>query len=224
MTNTFQSQFFINVNSGKEGIINTELQLIFYDMLQNVVLDFFNKFRFLKMVDLIELAKMSTLKTYEAGELIAEEGDIFPFVLGIQKGMIRTYILNADGDEITTRIAKEKDFCSCAFSVIRGEPSMEYLMAIEDCKVIALDIERLRKATENNIRILRLWNDAIMDAFIEAIQRIEFFAVLSPEERYKHLLNEIPDLLQRVPQKYLASYIGVTTVSFSRIRSRVSSK
>jgi hypothetical protein len=65
-----------------------------------------------------------------------------------------------------------------------------------------------------------LYNEGLKEAFREAIMRVEFFTVLSPEQRYKTLLEESPELIQRVPQKYLASYLGITTVSLSRIRNR----
>ena len=77
---------------------------------------------------------------------------------------------------------------------------------------------------KDNIRLLRLWNKALSNTLDSAIQRIEFFCMLNPEERYRHILEENPTLLQRVPQKYLASYMGVTTVSLSRIKTRITAR
>ena len=69
---------------------------------------------------------------------------------------------------------------------------------------------------------MSLYSEGLADAFLEAADRVRFFTLLTPEERYIKMLEESPKLVQRVPQKYLASYIGVTTVSLSRIRKRVS--
>jgi CRP-like cAMP-binding protein len=91
---------------------------------------------------------------------------------------------------------------------------------VEDCKVIAFKTREINELSLENIRILRLLNEGIKEAFAEIVDRVEFFAVLTPEQRYKRLMDESPDLIQRVPQKFLASYIGVTTVSLSRIRNR----
>jgi CRP-like cAMP-binding protein len=175
----------------------------------------------LELKDLVDLYKTTSFTSYKKGGIIAKKGQVFPYVIGIRKGVIRTYILKEDGEEKTIRFAKENDFTTCALSMLKNQPSTEYLDALEDCKVILFDSEKIRKLTAKNIRILRLWNELVMEAFLESIHRIEFFVTLSPEERYRHLLESSPDLIIRIPQKYLASFIGVTTVSLSRIRSRV---
>lgn len=169
----------------------------------------------------MQLVRIAQLRSYKAGEIIAQEGEIFEKVLAIRNGIIRTYVLRTDGEEKTTRLAREGDFAACSSCFIAGDPSVENLQAVEACKVIVLRTAELRSLTHENARLLRLWSDALGDALYDAVQRIQFFTTLTPEERYRQLLAEAPELVQRVPQKYLASYIGVTTVSLSRIRSRV---
>ena len=138
----------------------------------------------------------------------------------IRKGIIRTYIVNEEGEEKTIRLAKEKDFTSCGLSFLHGLASSEYLHALEECKVIAINSKQLDQLSKENPRILRLSYEGLKEAFTEAIFRIEFFTTLTPEARYESIVNKTPELIQRVPQKYLASFIGVTTVSLSRIRNR----
>lgn len=190
--------------------------------MDNQVIEFFKRFGFLRLDDLIEIYKLSSLKSFKEGEVIAEKGQVYNYTIGIRKGIIRTYVLTPGGEEKTVRFAKEGDFTSCANSFLLDQASTEYLMAVEDCKVILMDHKRLKTLGKDNIRILRLINEATADAFSDAVGRIEFFVTLNPEERYTYLLQHSPDLLSRVPQKYLASFIGVTTVSLSRIRSRLS--
>lgn len=139
----------------------------------------------------------------------------------MRKGIIRTYVLSPQGEEKTVRFAKEGEFTSCLESFAGENPSTEFLEVVEDCKVILLDVHRLKRVAQHNIRLLRLLHEGTTEVLIEAVRRIEFFTTLNPEERYRFLLAGNPELLHRVPQKYLASYIGVTTVSLSRIRSRV---
>jgi len=186
-------------------------------------LEHFKRFKFLKIQDLAVVFTFCTVKSFEKGEIIAREGDRFEQVLLVRKGIIRTYLLTPDGEERTIRLAKEKDITSCAASFLYGKPSTEYLAAIEDAKVILVDTKRLREASQKNLRILRLVNECIKEALAEAIMRVEFFTILTPEQRYKRLMEEAPELIQRVPQKFLASYLGITTVSLSRIKSRLSS-
>ncbi len=180
----------------------------------------FKRFGFLNPVDLISLFNCSTLKSFKKGEIIVREGAVCQYVFLIRKGLIRTYVLTPKGQEKTIRLAKEKDFTTCGASFLYGKPSTEYLEALEDCKVIAINLKKLNDLSLKNIKILRLVHEGMKEAFNEAIYRVEFFTVLTPEERYKRLLEESPELMQRVPQKYLASYLGITTVSLSRIRNR----
>ena len=183
-------------------------------------IDAFKRFSFLKPSDLFALFNCSSLKSFEKGEVIAREGEYCAYAFLIRKGIIRTYVLTNDGGEKTIKLAREKEFTSCGASFLNGEPSTEYLQVLEDCKVIAINTRKLNALALENIRILRLVHEGVKEAFNESIRRVEFFTVLTPEQRYKRLLDESPDLLQRVPQKFLASYLGVTTVSLSRIRNR----
>jgi CRP-like cAMP-binding protein len=182
--------------------------------------DAFNRFRFLKIQDLITLFGICSFKSFKKGEILVSEGEFCKYTYLIRRGIVRTYVINVDGDERTIRLTKEKDFSAPSECFLNGKPSTEYLQAVEDCKVIALNTEKLNKLGQDNIRILKLVHEGTKEAFNEAIHRIEFFTTLTAEERYKKLLKEAPDLIQRVPQKYLASYLGVTTVSLSRIRNR----
>ena len=180
----------------------------------------FKRFTFLRLPDLMNLFKISSIKSFKKGDILASEGKYCECTFLIIKGIIRTYVLTEDGTERTIKLAKEKDFTSCWASLMYGKVSTEYLEVLEDCRVIAINTKRLNELSKDNIRILRLFHEGLKEAFKEAILRVEFFTVLSPEERYKLLLEKSPELIQRVPQKYLASYLGITTVSLSRIRNR----
>jgi CRP-like cAMP-binding protein len=184
----------------------------------------FKKFNFLRVSDLAVLLSLSSFKMYSKGETIAQEGDKFEYVLLIRRGIIRNYLLTPDGAERTVKLSKEKDITTSAASFLYGKASTEYLEAIEETSVIMIDTKKLREASEDNIRILRLINEGLKEAFSETIMRIEFFTTLSPEQRYKKIMEHSPELIQRVPQKFLASYLGITTVSLSRIKTRFSSR
>lgn len=191
-------------------------------ILDSSFLDFFKRFKHLQLSDLMQLYKLSSIRHFKSGEIIAEQGTYYLFTLGILKGIIRTFILQENGEEKTVRFAMEHDFTGCAHCILKGEISQENLHAVEDCMVLLFDVERLKKLTDTNIRIAKLWNDSVSDAMLDTVDRIKYFVTMNPEQRYRNILQTKSELLHRVPQKYLASYIGVTTVSLSRIRSRVS--
>lgn len=188
------------------------------------VSSFFEEFKVLKLSDIAKLMRVSSIKRYAAGELIARPGDKFPYSLGIIKGIVRTYVLTSDGEEKTIRLVAEKQVAGCGECILRNEESQEYLEALEDCTVVRIHTPKVYDLAKEELRIMRFYNKAMSEAFYESIQRIQFFVTLSPEERYLQLVKEHPELLQRVPQKYLASFIGVSTVSLSRIRARVAKK
>lgn len=183
----------------------------------------FNRFKFLTFADLLLLFKESSLVSFKKGELIAREGEYVEHSFLVLKGIVRTYVLTSKGDEKTVKLAKEKDFTACAECYLNSKPSTEFLEAVEDCKLIAFKTEKLKDLSKDNINILRLMYEALRLAMIESIDRVEFFTILTPEERYAKLLQEDPGLIERVPQKYLASFLGITTVSLSRIRNRKTS-
>ena len=83
-------------------------------------------------------------------------------------------------------------------------------------------MDKFKRLAKQNIHFMSLHNEGLEDSMLDAIERIRFFIMMTPEERYAQLLRKSPHLIQRVPQKYLASYLGVTTVSLSRIRKRIS--
>lgn len=188
----------------------------------NAVFQFFKLFNHLGLTDLAKLQKISSLHTYQKGEMIASVGQHFQYVVAIRSGIIRTYEVNSSGEERTTRLAIEGDFTSCTASFLENKTSTEYMEAVEDCKVILINIKEFKELTLKYHQFQNLYSEGITDAFLETTDRIRFFTLLTPEERYISMLEENPKLIQRVPQKFLASYIGVTTVSLSRIRKRVS--
>ncbi len=157
---------------------------------------------------------------FKKGEFLAEEGEKCQNVYLIREGIVRTYVMTPAGEARTIRLAREGDFSTANQSFLYGLPSTENLEALLDCKVIAVNIEKLRELEKENVRILRVSHEGLKEAFSEIVGRIEMFTTLTPEQHYSKLLEESPDLIQRVPQKYLASYLGITTVSLSRIRNR----
>ncbi|MCB0734458.1 MAG: Crp/Fnr family transcriptional regulator [Bacteroidetes bacterium] len=186
------------------------------------IFQFFKLFRHLSLSDLAKLQSISRMATYKEGELIAKHGDRFPHIIAIRKGIIRTYELKSDGEERTTRLAVDGDITSCSACFMANKPSEEYLEAVEDCKVILISMDKFKRLAKQNIHFMSLHNEGLEDSMLDAIERIRFFIMMTPEERYAQLLRKSPHLIQRVPQKYLASYLGVTTVSLSRIRKRIS--
>jgi CRP-like cAMP-binding protein len=104
-------------------------------------------------------------------------------------------------------------------SLFTGKPSRKAIQILEDAEIIAINAGQLFKLYDSFPEIERLFRKIFEAAYVETVNRIEGIQFHSAEERYNTLLHEAPDILKRIPLKYVASYLGITQVSLSRIRS-----
>jgi CRP-like cAMP-binding protein len=137
----------------------------------------------------------------------------------INKGIARIYYFK-DDTEITESFAFENSLIARVESLFTGKPSRKGIHVIEDSELVALTAPLLFQLYETFPDIERLFRKIFESAYVETVNRIESLQFHSAEERYTALLNESPDLLKRVPLKFIASYLGITQVSLSRIRGQ----
>ena len=174
---------------------------------------------------LIGLIRNLRIKTFNKGDVLIEkystEGDIF----FIKKGLVRAYFYNENADEITFQIFAEKNFFGNVHSMMLDQPSKFTYEALEKTKAYSLPFDSFRKLMSENAAKLELdKNFMFRSSFSQIFNRMESFVILSPEERYQKYVKEHPNIINRVPDKYIASVLGITPVSLSRIRGRIASK
>ena len=159
-------------------------------------------------------------KIFKKGEHLLEAGKICRYIIFIEEGLVRYYI-NNDGTEQTNYFNKENEFVCDYMSFLPKCPSNVNIQALEDTTVymISFDgIERFYREIRQGERFGRL---AIEQVFLSLISQIVSLYTDSPEVRYRKFLLTYPEIVQRVPQYYIASYIGVKPPSLSRIRKRI---
>ena len=152
-------------------------------------------------------------------EFLLNEGKVCNMLAYVQKGTMRIFH-NIDGNELTCDIILENSFVTDFKSLNNGMASAINIQAIDDCELLVIDKVNLIKLYESNKSVEKFGR--IMAEKI-AIRAIEIAASLSfdkPEIRYKKLLSSQPELFQKVPQKYLASILGISPESLSRIKAR----
>lgn len=138
----------------------------------------------------------------------------------IESGLVRYYV-DKEGEDQTNYFNKEGEFVCVYTSFLPQRPSAISIQALEDCVVwlISFDgIQQFYKEVEYGERFGRL---AIEAVYLNAIAQIASLYTDTPEIRYQNFLRNYPAIVQRVPQYYIASYVGVKPQSLSRIRKRL---
>jgi CRP-like cAMP-binding protein len=135
----------------------------------------------------------------------------------IVEGIVRIYYYKNELD-ITECFAFENSIIARVESLFTNQPSRKAIQIIEDATLIAINAPKLFALYDTFPDIERLFRKIFEAAYVDTVNRVESIQFHSAEERYNALLKDAPNVLQRVPLKYVASYLGITQVSLSRIR------
>ncbi|MCX8530766.1 Crp/Fnr family transcriptional regulator [Chryseobacterium sp. KC 927] len=138
----------------------------------------------------------------------------------IKKGIARTFVFN-DSDETTFSFGKEGDTIISFKSYISNQKGYEDVELLEDCIVYKLNTQDLRKLYNENIEIANWGIRFAENELLKAEDRLLTRQFGNASDRYEVLLKNYPNLLQRVQLGYIASYLGITQVSLSRIRASI---
>lgn len=138
----------------------------------------------------------------------------------IVKGALRIYYYK-DGVDITENFEFENSIVARVESLFSGRPSRKAIQAIEDTELIAINAVQLFALYDTHPGLERLFRKIFEEAHVKTVNRIESLQFHTAEERYNNLLKDHPDVLMRVPLKHIASYLGITQVSLSRIRAKM---
>lgn len=150
---------------------------------------------------------------------LVKEGEICKEIFFLNKGLLRL-LYNKDGDEITAFLFQEKLFASSYSSFLEQTPSIQILESIEESEIIVLPHHFLMELYDRIPKVHILIRIVAEQRFINSQKVLASHLLKSPEERYLEFQANHKDLLQRVPLNIIASFLGITPVSLSRIRNR----
>lgn len=187
------------------------------------MLHFLEMYPFLFPEDLVALANKARKIELKRGQIYIDIGQEQKTIAILSSGLIRIAYLR-DETEITSDFLQENNIVAAYNCILLDRPSNQRFVAMEDCKIYELDFDEFEKITSSNERLVRVGVDMLKILLVSTIKRLETHIADSPEKRYEKLLEKRSDLFRRVPQKYIASYLGITPVSLSRIRSRTLKK
>lgn len=164
------------------------------------------------------------LKFVKKGEFLLREGEICGHIFFVEEGLLKMYSIDKNGKEHIIQFAPERWLVSDRSSLYFNEKSNYYIEAVEDSKVVFLhpnffsDLKSKFPTTITNDNLL-------LQKHIQNLQnRVNSLLRETAEERYLNFIQMYPDILQRVPQWMVASYLGITPESLSRVRKELAKK
>jgi CRP/FNR family transcriptional regulator, anaerobic regulatory protein len=188
------------------------------DQLYETLFTWWEKYLILAPEEKAAFMQASEVHSYKKGKVLVRQGHICDKFFFVLKGAARTY--HRKGDKEHTHGLQFDRFDAVSLSsFIAQQPSQENIELIEDSLLIAIsreNLHRLYKAYPRSNMIGRL---GVEEAFVELEKRTRSLQQLSARERYEELIAKSPMCLQRVPLKHIASYLGITQETLSRIRA-----
>lgn len=153
------------------------------------------------------------------GTMLVEAERVCREIFFVAKGIVRAYCY-AKGRDITFWIGEEGTVALSMQSYINAKPGYENIVTIEDCKLYRMSIDELHELYLHDINICNWGRVFAEKEILRAEKALIPQLYTTGSERYEHLLREHPQLLNRIPLENLATYLGVTPVSLSRIRNK----
>lgn len=180
---------------------------------------FISRFVSLSDIELEDIANKFKRKLVKKNHYLLRQGDICKDFIFVQKGCLRLYHLK-DDIEVSVWFAFQQSSAIEIYSFISENPSDYFLQAIEDSEVLYLPKTELNKLYQCQPKMHEMMRNFWEAVILDLLNRFTALQTDSAEKRYVDLLNK-PGYLQTIPQKYLASFIGVTPTSLSRIRKNI---
>jgi len=160
-------------------------------------------------------------KSYPKGKLLIKEGRTSKHSYFLDAGIIRCYVVDLNGIEVTTRFFSAPDFFNDYLSFFEQKPSQENYELLTDCDIYSINFENVQHCF-HNIPEFREWGRMLLTlnyAFIN--ERMIAFHKETAQERYLKLRDTHPEIIATVPLQFIASYLGITKYSLSRIRKEI---
>jgi CRP-like cAMP-binding protein len=155
--------------------------------------------------------------------ILLKEGEISRKGFLIEKGCMRAWF-NNNGKDISFQFFFENEFVSSAESFRKNIPSFVTIETVEPCVIHQISKEKLNRILNEIMEVPELrerMTSVLFDRQLNYMKHFVSFIKETPRERYQNLLKEKPHIIQRIPQQHIASYLGITPVSLSRIRNNI---
>jgi len=171
--------------------------------------------------DILKIAPKSNLKSYKKGEIIQKAGDFKTFPMYVKKGLLKSYLIDSKGKEHIYMFALENWIIGDLEALQYQQPSQLFIECLEDSEVITFEKDSLFNTELDKEQIAQ--NAQVLYRRVGRLQRRVLMLMGAPAaDRYLYFLETYPELPNRVPQKMIASYLGIAPQTLSTIRRKLS--
>ena len=183
------------------------------------VLEYFNSITPLPRELVDDIIKYAVIKEYEKNEMILKEGKVSNYCSWIIKGLTRSYHIR-DGEDITTKFLWDGACITSVYSYYSRKPGNENIVAMEHTVLASLHYDHMQYLYKTH-PAFNIIGRVITEHYLYMLE-LEVYNLRKQkaEDRYQFIVKHIPHLLQRVPLKYLATYLGINIETLSRIRAK----
>lgn len=166
---------------------------------------------------MVQITRYGTIKK---DTLLIEQNKVPTQALFILKGYTRAYYIDDNGREHTSHFDWENDMVIPLRCFFRGKPAPYSQVAMEQLEVVYTTYDELHAFFKRHPRFETTIREMILDFLPDLSEHTKMLQMISAQERYEYFVATRPDIIKRVPQKYIASYLGMTTETLSRVRAK----
>ena len=176
---------------------------------------------YIKEIDYEDIANVHSKMDVQQGSILLEEGKIAKEYYIIEKGLFRSYVYDYNGNEVTTEFYCPEELLIESFSLFQRTPSMENFQALSNGTAWKIEYQAFQQLL-NKIEGFREWGRTWATKHLFTMKKRSInMLTMNATDRYLNLLKERPQIIQQAPLKHIASYLGITDTSLSRIRKEI---
>lgn len=190
--------------------------------MSDLIIDFLSNYIELSKEEIDIISKQNDIHSFKKGTLLISEGEIAKECYFVVEGCVSSYYLKNGEIKVTDFFTEKQPITPVSY--ITKQPSEYYIECIEDCVISISTTESNRELMRNVPRLAQLGGTVMQDQLVNQRMKHDELVKLSPEERYRNLQKTSSELLNRIPQYLIASYLGIKPESLSRIRKRLNNK
>lgn len=191
--------------------------------MENKLLNYFSGIMSLTDEEAAAIAETMNIQHYKKGTVLLKEGQVSMEAYFVLEGCVRQYYL-VDGEERTNNFFTEEQWVISITSMTQQVPSGHFMECCLDSTLVVGNREKEEYLYKRFPKLESVSRKVMEKVFAEQQEVMASYATDTPEQRYLKLMKSRPDLLQKIPQYHIASYIGVKPESLSRIRKRIAHK